>query len=380
MAVARYHIAALAAVVALTVEACAGGSGSGGSGGSGGEPHRQTTSPSASTPIGPTDSPAKESLEAVPAEKMLGIDRNVVRADDGTAVVLATNEFATRTTYRVYDRRWKPLTPVLGLRGHLIIERGLANAFVGRLSAYRTKRYPRVDEWVTVRSDGTLTAANDRAGRGSPPVHPRPGDRRLASVGSGRLVYRPVSRTVHKTDVPEWDVRRRAWFVTAAGDICALGSSDRIGATIHASVDEGRTFTDLSTAGLPVDSGPRVQSCETAGDRVAVMTGGEYPRRLHVLDRASGVLLASHDVGDQHGPYDPYGWRLLADGKLVVDTNRHGLYVATDSSNQILEFRPRPRVPYGSTSVVGDDLALLSGGRHMYVSSDEGRTWTRVDL
>lgn len=168
--------------------------------------------------------------------------------------------------------------------------------------------------------------------------------------------------------------------MTAAGDICALESSDRIGVTIHASVNEGRTFTALSTAVLPADSGPRVQSCETAGDRVAVITGGEYPRWLHVLDRASGALLVSHHVGDQHGPYDPYGWRLLPNGKLVIDTNRPGLYVASDSSNKALEYRPRPRVPYGFTMVVGDDLALLSGGRRMYVSADEGRTWTRVDL
>jgi hypothetical protein len=368
----RSQFAALAAAVALGTVACSAGTDA--------EPPREPASTSAGTPSESATTPAADPLEARPAEKMLSIDGTVAGADDGTAVVLSTDLYARRTTYRLYDRRWRPLTPVLEVRGQLVIDRGLADTFLGSLLANRTKEHPRVDERVMLSSEGILTTVDDRSGRSSPPVTPRPGDRRLDSVGSGRLVHRADSGTVHRTTVPEWDDRHRSWNVTAAGHVCALESSTQIGATIHASIDEGRTFTDLSTAVLPASSGPRVQSCETAGDRVAVMTGGEYPRQLHVLDRATGTLLVSHDLDVRRGPYDPYGWRLLPDGKLVIDTRGPGLYVATDDGNEDLEYRPAPRLPSGSTFVVGDDLVLLSAGRRMYYSSDEGRTWTEVDM
>ena len=38
-----------------------------------------------------------------------------------------------------------------------------------------------------------------------------------------------------------------------------------IGDALHASIDRGRTFIDLSTVVLPADSGPRLGACETAG-------------------------------------------------------------------------------------------------------------------
>jgi hypothetical protein len=133
---------------------------------------------------------------------------------------------------------------------------------------------------------------------------------------------------------------------------------------------------------LPPDSGPRIQACETAGDRVAVITGDEYPRWLHVLDRTSGALLVSHFVGDQHGIYNPYDWHLLPNGKLVIGTyyRRHGLYVATDSGNKVLEFRSTPVAPAGDIRVIGDDIVLLNGTEQLYLSSDEGRTWRDVQL
>ena len=80
----------------------------------------------------------------MPAEAMLGmIDpfRGVTRADDGTTIVVSTNEYTTRSVYRLYDSRWRPLTPMLELRGRLSIDRGLAHAFVGGLFAYRKRGY-----------------------------------------------------------------------------------------------------------------------------------------------------------------------------------------------------------------------------------------------
>jgi hypothetical protein len=370
---AKLHIVVLALGVALAVSACDRGDTS--------AERRSDRSPSsAREPSGSASAEMTDPLESAPVDHMADIDGTVVRAGNGTSILVSTNEFATRTTYRVYSPRWRPLTPVLELRGDLVIDRGLDDSFIGEFTVARKSGRSSVDEPVTVSSDGSLRAVEDRAGAQDRPVRIQPGDRRLTSLRSGRLVYRPATDAVYRTPKPPWDVLSRSWYRSASGGICALESNARLGATIHVSIDEGRTFTDISTASLPVSSGPRVQSCETAGDRVAVMTGGEYPQWVHVLDRATGSLLASHFVGDPNGPYNPYGWRLLSDGKLVFDTNRPGLYVATDTSNKVLEFRPHPRLPQSTTVVIGDDLAILSGARRLYVSSNEGRTWSRVDL
>lgn len=189
----RSRIAALAAAVAASTLACSGGTNA--------EPPTERTSTSADAPIESATPPATDPLDARPAERMLGIDLTVVRADDGTAVVVSTNEYQTRTTYRLYDPRWRPLTPALELRGHLTIDRGLADSFVGNLFAYREKGRPRVDERVIVSSDGALTTVDDQSDRGGKPVPARPGDRRLASSSLGRLVYRPATRTIHRTTV-----------------------------------------------------------------------------------------------------------------------------------------------------------------------------------
>jgi len=370
----RHRIAVLAVAVVVIAAGCSGGT----------EAEPPATEPAAASASAPTESATPAStdpLEAVPAEKMLGqIDLGgVVQAKDGThLVVSSTYQYAGRSVYRLYDRRWAPLTPMLEVRGLLSIDRGLRHSFLGSLFAYREKGLPRVNERVLISGDGTLRTIDGQVGRRRQAVDPRPGDWRLASVQSGRMVYRPADRTVYRATAPEWDTPGRSWYVTAAGDICALEGDSPASGTVHTSVDEGRTFTDLSAAVLPANSGPRLQSCQIAGDRVVVMTGGEYPQWLHVLDRVSGALVVSHDVGDQNGPYNPYDWRLLPDGKLVINTNRPGLYVATDTSNGTLEYRPRPRAQF--PIVVGDDLALVSGGGLVHVSTDEGRTWETVDL
>ena len=373
----RNQVTALTATVA-TIALVAAGCGSDVSA----PPRTERTPASSVAPNRPATAQASDPLAPVPADRMF-FTADVLRADDGTAVVVSTNDLGTRAAYRLYDRRWQPLTPVLELPAGLSLDRSVDNGFVGYLFVPRRKPRPPAIEPVMLHRDGTLAIVDDRSGRDDPAVRPRPGDLRLSPPAGGLTVYRPATGEVRRSTVPSWDVGTgRIWDRTRAGDVCALAGRERIdaGAVIHASVDEGRTFTDLSTAALPSDSGPFVQSCETAADRVAVMTGGENPRWVHVLDRRTGRLLASHFVGDRHGPYNPYSWRLLPDGTLVFDTNRPGLYVATDTSDRVLEFRPHPRLSGAQTIVLGDDLALLSGTRHLYVSRDEGRTWVRVEL
>ena len=70
------------------------------------------------------------------------------------------------------------------------------------------------------------------------------------------------------------------------------------------------------------------------------------PVLTQVLDRRTGALLASHYFGGQEGPYNPYNWTLLSDGKLAIGTSfsvpfgpprgspRAGLYVALDATTR----------------------------------------------
>ena len=370
---ARYLIAGLGAAATLTVSGC---------GGADPDPQAVRTPASHPTSTISVNTSTSDAPVAEPASKMFDVDAGLTRFADGTTILHATNLNGTRTTFRVYDTRWRPLTPVLQLQGSLALERDVGGRLIGSFTpAPPRQSYFGAARPVLVGKDGSLTVLKNPPRPGGRTVATEPGDLRIDG-GTGRLVYRPSDVAIYRTTRPSWDDPSRAWGRGAAG-ICALGRASRLGeATIHASVDEGRTFTNLSSAVLPADSGPRIQACETAGDRVAVISGGEFARWLHVLDRTSGALLASHFVGDQHGIYNPYDWHLLPSGKLVVGTyyRRHGLYVATDEGNKVLDFRSTPVAPAGDIRVVGDNIVLLKGTRQLFVSADEGRTWRDVNL
>jgi len=369
----RYLIAGLSAAATLTLSGC---------GGADADPLTERTPASQSASTGSEHTPASDPTVAEPASRMFDVDAGLTRFADGTTILHATNLYGTRSTFRVYDPRWRPLTPVLELQGSLGLERDVGGQLIGSFTpAPPGQSNFGAAQHVLVDRDGSLTVLRNPPRPGGRSVATQPGDLRIDG-GTGRLVFRPSDGAIYRTTRPEWDDPSRAWGRAAAG-ICALGRASRLGeATIHASVDEGRTFIHLSSAVLPPDSGPRIQACETAGDRVAVITGGEYARWLHVLDRTSGALLVSHFVGDQHGIYNPYDWHLLPNGKLVIGTyyRRNGLYVATDSGDKVLEFRSTPVAPAGDIRVIGHDIVLLRGTGQLYLSSDEGRTWRDVQL
>ena len=242
----RHRIAMLALAVAVIAAGCSGGT----------EAEPPPTKPAAtstSTPTEPAAPPAVNPLETAPAAKMLGLDLgDIVRAEDGTHLVVTSSyKYADRSVYRLYDRRWAPLTPMLGVRGELSIDRGLRHSFLGSLFAYRDKGLPRVNERVLIAGDGTLrrsTAGSaDDTSRG-------PQSRRLAARVRGVRAHglstrRPDRLPGHErrsgTPLDSSLTNRRPatsapWRVTA-----------QRAAPSHTSVDEGRTFTDLSAAVLP---------------------------------------------------------------------------------------------------------------------------------
>jgi hypothetical protein len=341
---------------------------------------RPSTSPSSgsgeSVPPAPGDAP----LASTAATALRGFfdSDGLVRAGDGSTLLVFAPEYADRAQYRVYDQNWRPRTPLLEAPVRLLLERGLAHGFIGHAERTRRNGTSSYAEWVTIDADGALRVVPHQPTRKTPPVRISPGDVRFQNPESRSGAYRASTRTVIVGRAPAWDTRRHIWYTTATGAICAHVDTARLGDVIHTSVDQGRTWLDLDTEGLPVGSGPRLQSCETHGSRVIVMTGGESPRWLHTFDRVTGRLLSSHALG---GDLNGYGWQALPDGTLVVGTNRRGLMVATDASNQVFEFRPGPVQAYSADfDLLGRDIVVATGRRALQISTDEGKTWHTIDL
>lgn len=348
-------------------------------------PPRQSVSPSTRsdrTPTSATSSPTPPdpyaATEATPPYGMFGRP-SVTRARDGTTLLGYEPTPAGRTTYRLYDRHWRPLTTLLRVPVELRVERGTASGFVGRATRYRPNGSVELRDWVTIDRAGRLHEVSHQPEKGAPPGSLRPGDLHLNGDGLIRFAYRPFTDTVLRKPRLPWDGGGHSWYTDNYGMICAVRSAPLADGILHTSSDEGRTFTDISLAGiLPPDSGPRVQACDTTTDRVIVTTGGEYPRWLHTLDRSRRQLLSSRPLGGQLNPYD---WGTLGDGRLVTGTNRGpGVMVATDPTNRLLDYRPTPAPMSAWFDILGDQFVVVGRGGFVHVSTDAGLTWEKFDL
>lgn len=338
------------------------------------DPTVRPTPTSAPTPR-PTRGPELlTATEATPPYGRFGAP-SIFRTGNGTTMVIYEPTWpGQRTTYRLYDRRWRPRTPLLRLPMSLGIQRTTATDFIGSTSL-SLKDGTELHNWVTVDSAGRVHEVAHQP-RGNSPARPRPGDLHLEGDGYHRFAYRPSSDTVFRKPRQPWEGPGFSWYVDR-GMICAMGSGSPTDGVLHISLDEGRTFTDVATAGvLPADSGPRLQACHLTKDRVVVETGGEYPRWLHTLDRTGRYLLSSRPLGDL---LDPYDWGQLPDGRLVVGTRLPGVMVATDSTNRLLDRRPTPAPMSAGFDIVDDEFVVLGGG-FVHVSKDAGLTWRKFDL
>jgi hypothetical protein len=79
------------------------------------------------------------------------------------------------------------------------------------------------------------------------------------------------------------------------------------------------------------------------------------------------------------GLLNGYAWDTLPDGRLVIGTNRRGVFVATDATNRSLDFRPGPVRPDTGFEVIGNEI-VLTRGRRVQVSVDAGHSWQVRDL
>jgi hypothetical protein len=304
---------------------------------------------------------------------------SLIRAHDGSTLAVYEPAWPReRTTYRIYDRRWHPLTPLLMVNVSLEVSRSVPAGFIARASLSRRDGSTALREWVTIDRDGNIRTVTQQPDRRAEAQPLRRGDLFLESSGRALLAYRPSQDAVVKARNPSWNGVGYSWYLDPEeGHVCALLSGPLAEGVMHVSVDEARTFTDVTAADvLPATSGPRLQACWATRDRVLVETGGENPRWLHTLDQDDQTILSSLRVGDR---LNPYMFDMLPDGRLVAGTNRPGLMVATDSTNQLMGYRPGP-VPPSATFQTVDQEVISIAGRWAHVSADAGLTWRELDL
>jgi len=347
--------------------------------------HSATNKPKAET----TPADAKDPLTAtrVTPPYRTGWVPYAVRAGDGTTIVMWEPTSAhVSTKYRLYDRSWRPRTPLLSVPVALHAWRGLTRGFLGQAWAYRRDGSVVIDEWVRINRSGHVSAVPHQPRRSAHAEAPRRGDLLVRgygfSGGAASFSYRPGADAILRRRLP-WptvgtgrDVAENFRSIND-GWICALRPGPLSDATVHVSTDQGRAFTDLAVAQLiPSGSGPRIEACDSTADRILVTTGADGPDWLHTLDRTGEYLISSQRLGNG---LNPYAWGMLPDGRLVAGTNRPGLMVATDSTNTLMEYRSGP-VPVGwGVQVVGDELLVIRG-RMVHLSKDAGLTWQTIDL
>ena len=306
----------------------------------------------------------------------MGGSPSIIRTGNGTTMVIYEPTWpAQQTTYRIYDRHWKPRTPLLRVPVSLDITRTTANRFVGRASRTRKEGSSELRRWITVDPTGRVHQVSHQPKKDAPAVRPRPGDLHLEGDGYHHFAYRPSTDTVFRKPRFPWERPGSGWYFNDDGMICESGSGPLPSAELHISRDEGRTFTTVPVASaVPADSGPQLQACHLTKDRVIVETGGEYPRWLHTLDRTGRYLISSRPLG---GLLDPYEWGPLPDGRLVTGTNRPGIMVATDPTNRLLDHRLTPASMNAMFDIVGDEF-LVTGGGFVHVSRDAGHDLEEV--
>lgn len=339
----------------------------------------QSASPETETPdtpsAAPTSASSLEPLRATPTTRPNGVVSAVLRASDGTnIVVFGYNGRGERTSYRLYDRRWRPRTPLLGVDTLLELQRGTAEGFVGRATNSNREGKLTRNEWITIDRAGGLHQVAHQPDRATSAQ--RRGDLFLKGDYLAKFAYRPATDTVLRRPRLAWDSLAHIWYVQGNGLICAMQPSPVSTGLVHVSVDDAHTFTHLPVSdAIPAGSGPRLQECHATRGGVILVTGGEYLNWLHTLDRA-GQVVSSQRLG---GQLDPYNWDTLPDGRLVAGTNQMGLMVAIDATNQHMEYRPGPKPMNAPFDILGGQI-LVFRSHHVDVSNDAGLTWRSIDL
>jgi hypothetical protein len=286
-----------------------------------------------------------------------------------------------RSRYRLYDRRWRPLTPLLELPVTLTPVTGLRRGFLAEASLSRPNdRGYSFSTWVVLGRDGMPVAAThlgreERWLRRSDDVIVLPSDGHLAA-------YRPSTRQVFRIGAAG---RRLPGSPDSAGMYCDAPERALSSQATYWSTDGGHTWPSLRLAGfLRWKTGPAdILGCRARPGRLTLVVGeGDDNRadRVITVDLDGDRAVRSHRLDRRvFGPI----FDVLPDGRIIFPAHRPGFMVATDATNTGFEFRPAPTVLGPDFSTVGHEIVVIPWEAHRHellVSADAGRTWRTVDL
>jgi len=301
---------------------------------------------------------------------------SITRGPGGITLLQFSMRDWTKSAFRVYDRHWRPLTPLLRVETSLEMLGRVPEGSIGRAStAVPPDGATWTNRWVIIDRAGQVRATTGPS-RADEPWPLRGTDVPLPTAR--QRAYRPGADAVFNRLMPTWYQPRAVWYPSPNGSVCTFDRiSPRVGDELRTSTTSGRTWQQVPTTALTTATGPRLQWCEATPGQVTLTTGdSEYPLWVHTLDRATGRPIASHELG---GSLDPYNLAVLHDGTLVAHTNRRGLMVGDSPRNERMKFRPGPGV--NPTFVVGRDLIETNlHPRSLRASIDAAKSWTRYDL
>jgi hypothetical protein len=306
-----------------------------------------------------------------------GIDALVRDADGTTLAVLGVGP---GTRYRIFDREWEPLTPVLEVRARLLVRRGLDEGFLVETEERWSMFTPTV---AVMSTDGSMALLPT-----GPPGDPLTPDSLTFRAMSGRIwAYEPDDAVIRRPTFPARPRPGSSWPGDPADSMCrAPYHLDTPDPTAWTS-DGGATWhevllSDVLPRGLPPDS----MLCEAREERIVLGLATDQIFEQVCVVAPSPDPPGARNVGCHPVPdgADPWRFVVLADGRAVLQGgDRGGLYVATDGTNSAWRSLPGPAP--GGTWVRAFDNYLVAGtdssfGGDQWFSRDAGRTWNQIGL
>ena len=322
-----------------------------------------------------------QSLTPFVADRVHAFAGDVFRARNGfTLMVIATGWPRDWTRYQVFDRRWRPHTPILQVPVRLEMARGVRAGFLGEAYGSDNPGGTSTRVWVRMGLDGSL----HRLPGLDPEQNLRRGDLLFGSSFRRLRAYRPKERRVFIPRLPVTATgSRRDWQMEQDGAFCHAPGRSRSSRPTTWSLGDGHTGRQVNLARLlPAHAYPRVRHCWARQGRLVVLSdGGEGQRddvlKVHTVDPRRGT--ATSYATDRR--FNPYNQAVLPDGRMVAGTDRPGLMVATDPTNTGFVRRPGPVAMGEWVTVLGGTLVTNPNYRGTFhVSNDAGLTWQTIVL
>jgi hypothetical protein len=300
---------------------------------------------------------------------------------DGQGTTLAVLGAGPGTRYRLFDREWEPLTPLLEVEARFVARRGLADGFLVEVVGRRSGSSPTAA--MLSSTDGSLKLL-----RLGPPGDPlTAGSLTFRSESSRVWAFQPEDGVVWKPTFPATPRPGADWPGDPDGLACQGPYHLTTPSPTMWTSDGGATWRetrldDLLPPGTPTE----MIHCEPRGERIVLsLAKNELLKQVCVVssspDPPGARLLGCHPV-----PAGAEGVTssVLADGRVVFPARKPGrVFVAADATNSVFLRRPTPTTKGSWVRAVGDDLVASNGFAYRgpdWVSQDAGRTWTRPDL